>query len=265
MTIGIILKFKERDTEGLVLIADRMYTYQEIIGVETDISKIEAVYAENCNAVYGIGSGSGPLITAYFNSLRSRVSSDPSRLLDHLVGSYNDVIVQKIKNSVLGPLGAEFNPADIERYTNNPTIFNMINNKVNEVWNNLDVLIGIVRGNRVSIHNINSSEDIDLTTQGFGVTGSGANSALWTLIHLGYSPNSDMRTALTLGLFAKFQSEESHGVGEATDAIVVYCGGDSLVVNTVDGSTIARIKEIYKEMIRLQNQKVDEAKKCINL
>ena len=35
---------------------------------------------------------------------------------------------------------------------------------------------------------------------------------MWVLIHLEYSPTNNMKKALTLGLFAKFQAEESHGV-----------------------------------------------------
>ncbi|WP_240938886.1 hypothetical protein [Metallosphaera hakonensis] len=259
------MKFKESNREGIILIPDRTYTYQGIIGVESDVSKVENIYTDNCNVVYGIGSGSGPLITAYFNFLRARISADFERIIDHLVDSYNDVIVQKIKNYVLGPLGILYDPVNVENYTNNPTIFNMINARVNEVWNNLDILVGTIKNNKISIHNINSSVGADLTTQGFGVIGTGSNSALWTLIHLGYSPNSDMKTVLTLGLFAKFQSEESHGVGEATDVIVVYSDKGKFVSKVVDENTLTKIREKHKELINLQREKVKEAVNLVDL
>ncbi|MFP3162961.1 MAG: hypothetical protein RXQ75_03870 [Acidianus hospitalis] len=41
--------------------------------------------------------------------------------------------------------------------------------------------------NKVAIYNVNNSEVADLTSQGFGVIGSGGLSAMWALIHLGYS------------------------------------------------------------------------------
>ncbi|MCH4816803.1 MAG: hypothetical protein QXY87_14080 [Saccharolobus sp.] len=58
--------------------------------------------------------------------------------------------------------------------SNDPAIFNIINSRITDVWNNLDILIKIMKNNKISIYNINSSDDIDLTTQGFGVIGSGA-------------------------------------------------------------------------------------------
>ena len=76
MTIGIVLKFTEGKSEGgknegLIFIADKMYTYQGTIGIESDISKIEPVYNNQkcCEALYGIGAGSGPWIRQYFEKL----------------------------------------------------------------------------------------------------------------------------------------------------------------------------------------------------
>ncbi|MCH4816802.1 MAG: hypothetical protein QXY87_14075 [Saccharolobus sp.] len=73
-----------------------------------------------------------------------------------------------------------------------------------------------------------------------------------------------MKTALTLGLFAKFQSEESHGVGEATVMIIVYCDTGKLITKTVDKHTLKKIREKYKELSNLQRQKVKEVLNFIN-
>ncbi|WP_016730753.1 hypothetical protein [Saccharolobus islandicus] len=275
MTIGIVLKFTEDKSEGLIFIADKMYTYQGTIGIESDISKIEPVYSneKKCEALYGIGAGSGPWIRQYFERLYQDLSTPQQLSLSDifnnirsiLIAPYNEIIKKRIEESVLGPLGIKFEPDKMEQYINNPILFNNINNKISEVWNGLDILIGIQLQNKVAIYNINSSEVNDLTSQGFGVIGSGDLSAMWSLIHLGYSPNNDMKKALTLGLFAKFQAEESHGVGEATDAVILYCNANRLIVKRVDQVVIDNVRKAYDKLLRTQKGIVDESSRSINI
>jgi uncharacterized protein YlzI (FlbEa/FlbD family) len=70
---------------------------------------------------------------------------------------------------------------------------------------------------------------------------------MWALIHLGYSPTNDMKKALTLGLFAKFQAEESHEVGESTDVVIVCCNEKKLIIKQIDQKVIDIIRGNYKK------------------
>jgi len=278
MTIGIVLKFTEGKSEGLIFIADKMYTYQGTIGIESDISKIEPVYSnqKRCEALYGIGAGSGPWIRQYFEKLYYDLSIQTtsqqfslSDIFDKvrglLVAPYNEIIKKRIEESVLGPLGIKYDPDKMTQYINDPTLSNIISGKISEVWNSLDVLIGIQLKNKVAIYNVNNSEVADLTSQGFGVIGSGGLSAMWALIHLGYSPSNDMKKALTLGLFAKFQAEESHGVGESTDVVIVYCNENKLIIKQVDQKVIDIIRGNYKNLLRTQKGIVEDTGKKLTL
>jgi len=88
---------------------------------------------------------------------------------------------------------------------------------------------------------------------------------MWALIHLGYSPTNDMKKALTLGLFAKFQAEESHGVGESTDVVIVYCNENKLIIKQIDQKVIDNIRDNYKNLLRAQKGIVDDTGKKLTL
>jgi hypothetical protein len=75
-----------------------------------------------------------------------------------LVAPYNEIIKKRIEESVLGPLGIKYDPDKMTQYINDPTLSNIISGKISEVWNSLDVLIGIQLKNKVAIYNVNSSE-----------------------------------------------------------------------------------------------------------
>jgi len=74
-----------------------------------------------------------------------------------------------------------------------------------------------------------------------------------------------MKKALTLGLFAKFQAEESHGVGESTDVVIVYCNKNKLIIKQIDQRVVDNIRDNYKNLLRAQKGIVEDTSKKLTL
>ncbi|MCG3109770.1 hypothetical protein L3N51_02066 [Metallosphaera sp. J1] len=268
MTIGIVLKYKkDNDKDGLILIADRMFTYLEY-GVETEISKIEEIRKLDKIKIYGIGAGDGTLIRSYFANLDKKLivygnpTNDLNVIETSLIDAYNDVIVNKIRYKVFGTLGIQYNPNDFDRYLNNGIISGQIGGLIQNIWSGLEIVVGILLDNNAFVYQIHESEISDSTTQGFGLVGSGSFSALWSLTHLGFNPQMDLKKALTLGLIAKFQAEESQGVGKLTDVLIVRSSGDPIAL---DQEIIESVRKQFDELQKSQTEKINNIANSINL
>ena len=89
---------------------------------------------------------------------------------------------------------------------------------------------------------------------GFSVTGSGSGSAEWTVIHKNFDQTKGMIHALVIGLAAKFQAEESLGVGSKTEVKIIR---PKKAIQLNDDS-IDKIRELVDEENKRQKEALEK-------
>ncbi len=228
MTIGIAGIFSENNKPGLILVADKMISLSTVT-IEHSISKIEKVFANEGIEVFSVDSGDLSLITDFFEKLRNQceIMKDKIKNVKDIaeLGSsiYNLIVRQKVSKMFLEPLGIDYSIVQKGRVEEQilDNFVNMTNEIIKNMQLNLGVLIAGLDKGGAHIFKF-YGQDFSISEKlGFDAIGSGADSAIWTLIHKQCDPKKSLNSAMVLCSWAKFQSEESFGVGENTDLCIL--------------------------------------------
>ncbi len=228
MTVGIAAIFNEDGKSGIILVADKMISLSNIT-IEHSISKIEKVYANEVIKIWGVGSGDLSLITDFFEKLRNQceIIGNKIKTVKNVaeLGSsiYNLIIRQKVNKMFLEPLGIDYSIIQKGRVEEQilDNFVNFTNGIIKDIQSNLEILIAGLDEHGAHIFKF-YGQDFSISEKlGFDAIGSGADSAVWTLIHKQYDPKKSLNSAIVLCSWAKFQSEESFGVGENTDLCIL--------------------------------------------
>lgn len=258
MTVVIALKFKEKDgSEGVFMTADKMVSFGDI-GIEYEVSKLEKIAdKENFRVISGC-AGQLSLIDEFNQRLKTELNSNGSHDPFNVgVEIYNRMLSERIERMILSPWGLKLDDLKKENIIHANLLFDIMGKTkdlIIDFYRNLEVILA---GNCDGVLRIVSLTNGDLnegTKLGFSVSGSGSQSAWWTLIHRGYRPNLDRNSCIVLGLFAKIQAEESMGVGSNTDA--QFIRGQK--ITNLKEDWISNIREEYKQDLSMQKAQITE-------
>lgn len=227
--------------------------------MEYPVSKIE----ELCNGkikLFGMASGAGPLIDEFFVKLKRSCSeakvSSVEVAAQEALNLYQRMLSEHIEHQVLRPWGLRIGDLASGKRVEEQLLQGILvaGSQVLEGFrSNLFPIIGGIDSEGTKIFEVSNGAIDYLTKLGFAVTGSGKESAEWTLIHNNFDPNSHLYRSLVLGLLAKFQAEESMGVGTNTDVRVVTTRTDGN--ETLSDKAIKTVRGlIQKEQKRQQNR-----------
>lgn len=258
MTIGIAGIFKEKDKPGIILVADKMISLSTVT-IEHSISKIEKVFANEGIEVFGVGSGDLSLITDFFEKLKNQceIMKDQMENVKNIaeLGSsiYNLIVRQKVNKMFLEPLGIDYSIIQKGRIEEQilDNFVNVTNETIKNIQLNLEVLIAGLDNSGAHIFKFYGQDFTISEKLGFDAIGSGADSAIWTLIHKQYDPKKSLNSAIVLCSWAKFQSEESFGVGENTDLYVLNdFNGEKWVNNDFLNDLREKVKNINNDVVK---------------
>lgn len=223
MTIGVVVKFKDagKGDEGFVILADRMVSFGAK-GVEYCVSKIdELTTPANSFRLFAVASGAAPLIDEFFGRVKRSLSGTPTaRIEDAVSGALaiaDEMLREDIEMTYLKPWGLSTNDFRGANPVNQQLLDRLMNQVLSETiptfWGMVQVIFAGIDAEGVKILALSQGDVIHMSKLGFAVTGSGADSAEWTLIHGKFDPTRGLYHALHLAVLAKVQAEESMGVG----------------------------------------------------
>jgi hypothetical protein len=263
MTIGILLKFSEfnngKENHGIIAIADRMVSFGAQ-GIEYPISKID-VLSETQPVVVGVGSGYDFFITEFFDRTRTKIKTSKSKKMNDLakeaLNSYLEIIQERVETQVLGPFGLKLK--DIRSPNFNENLYRSLYSKSDDIIGEitrrgLDIIIGGCDDSGSHLWSISDLTRMNESKIGFSVTGSGSGSAEWTVIHKNFDQTKGMIHALVIGLAAKFQAEESLGVGSKTEVKIIR---PKKAIQLNDDS-IDKIRELVDEENKRQKEALEK-------
>lgn len=231
MTIGVVVKFKEpsEGDEGFVILADRMVSFGAK-GVEYSVSKIdELTTAGNRFRLFAVAAGAAPLIDEFFGRVKRGLVGTASGMIEDAVNGAlaiaDEMLREDIEMTYLKPWGLSTSDFRGANPVNQQLLDRLMNQILTETiptfWSMLQVIFGGIDSEGVKILAVEQGNVVHLSKLGFGVIGSGADSAEWTLIHGKFNPKGGLYHALLLAVLAKVQAEESMGVGKSTDVHII--------------------------------------------
>jgi hypothetical protein len=149
-------------------------------------------------------------------------------VLSRTTTAYQKVIQETVENQALSPLGYELSdlkngrseiPREIQR-----VIAEQADAIRSDMADKVQFLISGVGQQGPGVFHVSGADFANLNDMGYGVVGSGTDSARLSFIRRGYDPSSDLREGLFSVLEAKSQAEERQGVGQQMDLAVVGAG-----------------------------------------
>jgi hypothetical protein len=264
VTIGIVVKFKEPDgaDEGFVILADRMVSFGAK-GVEYPVSKIdELTCPANPFRLFAVASGAAPLIDEFFSRIKRKLAAAPTRTVEDAtqdaLGIADEMLKEDIEMQLLKPWGLSTRDFTGANPVNPQLMERLMTGAMGEViptfWSMLQVTFGGIDHEGVKIMGLAGGDLFHASKIGFGVTGSGEDSAEWTLIHGRFDPKGGLFHSLLLAVMAKVQAEESMGVGRSTNAHVVRL--DRAHDATISEDAISKIRDWAREEEKRRGEEV---------
>lgn len=182
----------------------------------------------------------------FFSSTRRTLGNttglNSDKLSEIATEKYIEIIRERIKTQVLGPFNVNFE--DLQKTDFNNLLFQNLYQRAGALIDEyntqgLEAIIASVDINSEALWKISMGTRMNESRIGFSVTGSGSDSAQWTILHKGYDQNNGMTHALVIGLAAKFQAEESLGVGSSTEVKIIRRNG----IATLNDDSIDKIRK----------------------
>lgn len=262
-------KKSDEAEHGVILMADKMISFG-VTGLEANVSKIDII----CNKkdVYVAAGGSGGL--GWLNEFFVKIKSlDPSKLAsvrDYAIEGgkiYREILRDDFSRKFLDPYGIPIKevfkketPEDFQRYITNNI------EKWKDHYLGWEFLICGVDKDGPHIYTISEGDYNPNDMLGYEVTGSGTPSAQWVLAHEQYDPRKDRMYSLFMTAYAKRQAEESLGVGQRTDAILISNKGVEFIQEEIIDKIKSEIdimlddkkKDIFNKIDYLKNNGVNK-------
>lgn len=243
---------------GVILMADKMVSFG-VTGLEANVSKIDIICTENGTFVAAGGSGGLGWLNEFFVKIKSSDKSKLTTVRDYAKEGgkiYREILRDDFNRTFLDPYGIDIKevfkkttPEDFQRYITDNI------EKWKDHYLGWEFIICGVDKEGPHIYTVSNGDYSPNDMLGYEVTGSGTPSAQWVLAHEQYDPRKDRAYSLFMTTYAKRQAEESLGVGQRTDAILISNKGVEFIKEEI-------IDKIKKEIdIMLDDKKKDISKK----
>lgn len=264
MTVGIITSCDVEEEPKLVVAADRMLTAQRRSPLEfenPDTKMSELSPAADHMQLMLVYSGAVSLARDYTQQLQGTISQIRQDTPDMSVRQvatvaeeqYNALVRQRIESNALKPFDLEMEDLQ-KQHKFKDDFFNKLwqdaENQRNEIYENLQVLLGGVDLTGSYVFSINHEGLKNHNDTGYVATGSGYQPAQSEFIRNEYSKNSSLENALSTTVAAKMRSETAQGVGEETDIAVVESGG----VRQLDDDEVQFLREREEDIQTRQEE-----------
>ncbi|WP_139042970.1 hypothetical protein [Halorubrum tropicale] len=235
MTVGIGAICSSEEDPSVIVAADRMVTVGQSGGVEYEdtSAKIEPIIQTDQLSAAMVGSGSSVMIDSIADTARQLaaannvVEAEGAREL--MLTAYKHHVQETISNNVLSPLGYELEdlkddeieiPVEVQRI-----VLEQSMEYKNKFSDQVQILLAVTSQSKSRLYLIAGNDYTDFTDIGYGVIGSGTQSARLTFIRREYDSACDFPECIFTVVEAKSQAEERQGVGQDMDMIEVTQAG----------------------------------------
>lgn len=254
MTVGIAAIAENDGDPHVVVSADRMVTVGQEGGVEYEDteSKLEPFLHTDDTCAVAVGSGHSTYIDEIMDTLQTFVAGERivtvREAMNYCLGAYQHVIRTTVNNRILAPLGYKLGdlkdedvniPPEIQR-----SIAEQIANYRERLSGRVNILIAGVGQDGPGVFLVSGGDFTNYTDMGYGVIGTGGDSARLTLIRRRFDRNCSLREGVFTVLEAKSQSEERQGVGQQMDMALVK--QDS--IRPISNSGIDELREMLDDI-----------------
>lgn len=256
MTVGIGAIAMNDGDPHVIVSADRMVTYGQQSGVEYEDtnSKIESIISNDQVNAVAVGSGSTTYIDEVIKNIRRTISNSDQNIrrinnvLNHSLSGLKYTVQDSISNQILAPFGYSLNdlrdsdteiPAEIQK-----GIFEQTANLREQIANEVHLLIAGVGVDGPGVYLLHGTDYTNFNDMGYGIIGSGSDSARLTFIRRRYDRKCSVREGVFTVLEAKNQSEERQGVGQQMDLVLL--SGDQMDV--LDDTEIMNLREFLEDI-----------------
>lgn len=262
-------KYEKPEEQGVILMADKMVSFG-LTGLEANVSKIDVIGENNGTFVAAGGAGGLWWLNEFFLRFKNADKENLKTVRDYAVEGgriYREILKDDFNKTFLNPYGIDIKevfknetPDNFQRYVSDNI------EKWKMKYTGWEFIICGVDSDGPHIYTISDGDYNPNDMLGYEVTGSGTPSAQWVLAHEQYDPQRDRMYSLFMSTYAKRQAEESLGVGQRTDTILISNKGVEFISEEIIDTIKKEIdimlddkkKDIFRKIEYLKNNGVDE-------
>lgn len=274
MTVGIATVCEASGESKVIVSADRMVT-SGLIGrleYEHTNSKMVPIIENESTVAMGVVAGSLSFADEFYYKIDSNIREKQRAENESLktvrdvaeegVNSFGEIVRESIERQTLKPY--DFSLKDLKNQKSfHPQILQGImsdaNQKKEEVFNHLHVLLAGIDETGPHIYTIQNNDIANHDSIGYVSIGSGFQPAKTTFIKNRYDRECPIEEALFSVVEAKIQAERAQGVGRDLDIAVLSLPNDNgNRVHKLPQEEVEELREIQEEILKKQEKKRED-------